>query len=96
MRKATALLRVELSGVIDSALAEYVRRAVEEASSNNYAVLMLLNTPGGSLDAALNIIETLRGSSVPVIGYVVGRWAVSAGTLILFCTHVAAMQPGTV
>lgn len=95
MHKATALLRVELSGVIDSALAEYVRRAVEEASSNNYAVLILLNTPGGSLDAALNIIETLRESSVPVIGYVVDRWAVSAGTLILFCTHVAAMQPGT-
>jgi len=96
VRKATVLLKIELSGVIDSALAEYVKRAVEEASSNNYAVLMLLNTPGGSLDAALHIVETLRESPVPVIGYVVGRWAVSAGTLILFCTHVAAMQPGTV
>ena len=95
-RKATVLLKIELSGVIDSALAEYVEKAIEEASSSNYAVLMLLNTPGGSLDAALHIIETLRESPVPVIGYVVGRWAVSAGTLILFCTHVAAMQPGTV
>jgi len=96
VRRATVLLTIELSGVIDSALAEYVKKAVEEASSNNYAVLMLLNTPGGSLDAALHIIETLRESPVPVIGYVDGRWAVSAGTLILFCTHVAAMQPGTV
>ncbi|HIP85922.1 MAG TPA: nodulation protein NfeD [Pyrodictium sp.] len=96
VQKATVMLKIELSGIIDSALAEYVKKAVEEASSNNYAILMLLNTPGGSLDAALHIIEILRRSSVPVVGYVVGRWAVSAGTLILFCTHVAAMQPGTV
>ncbi|HIC98576.1 MAG TPA: hypothetical protein EYP08_02685, partial [Pyrodictiaceae archaeon] len=96
VQKATVMLKIELSGIIDSALVEYVKKAVEEASSNKYAILMLLNTPGGSLDAALHIIEILRRSSVPVVGYVVGRWAVSAGTLILFCTHVAAMQPGTI
>lgn len=96
VQKATVMLKIELSGIIDSALVEYVKKAVEEASSNKYAILMLLNTPGGSLDAALHVIEILRRSSVPVVGYVVGRWAVSAGTLILFCTHVAAMQPGTI
>jgi membrane-bound ClpP family serine protease len=55
-----------------------------------------LNTPGGSLDATLRITSLLRKSSVPVVGFVVERWAMSAGTIILMCTHYAAMEPGTV
>ena len=69
------------------------------AQSGGYqAIIVTLNTPGGSLDAMLSIIQSIDGSPVPVIGYVTptGATAWSAGTYILMATHVAAMAPSTV
>ncbi len=85
-----------VTGVVDSATADYVVSAIREAERAGGVLVLVLDTPGGSLDAALEITEALKSSRVPVIGYVKGSWAVSAGTLILECCHVAAMAPGTV
>ena len=87
----------KINGVIDNSVADYVSQLISYAESIGAKIVVLeLNTPGGSLEAALRIITTLRESLVPVVGYVVNRWAVSAGTMILMCTHYAAMQPGTI
>ncbi len=74
-----------------------VEEGISEAEKLDAPLVMILDTPGGLLDAADNIVKAIRNSNVPVIGYVypLGAQAWSAGTLILMATHIAAMAPGT-
>jgi len=90
------VLVTHIAGVIGTHTEEQVRLAINYAESINAILVLTLNTPGGLLDSALNIVYMIDNSRVPVVGYVVEKWAESAGTLILVCTHVAAMQPGTI
>jgi membrane-bound serine protease (ClpP class) len=73
------------------------RAACPTSSSPFSAVILVLDTPGGSLDATFNIIDAIQQSPVPVIGYVYpqGTSAWSAGTIILLATDYAAMAPVT-
>jgi len=86
---------IEINGVIDNAMLDYVKSAIRYAEDRNSPLVILLDTPGGYLDSAINIVLAIDDSRVPVIGYVERGWALSAGTLILVSTHVAAMAPGT-
>ncbi len=90
-----AVMYIKVTGVIDSAIEDYVKSAIAEAERENVPLVIILNTPGGYLDNALNIVYAIDDSKVPVIGFVENGWALSAGTLILVCSHVAAMAPGT-
>lgn len=93
-----SVIAVRLTGTITSITFEMVKEAVEYAEVSGSVVLLLLDTPGGSLDATFRIIETIERSRMPVIGYVYppGGRAWSAGTFILMATHVAAMAPNTI
>jgi len=77
---------------------ELLKEALTCAEKNNSPLMLLLNTPGGNLDATFEIIKLIESSKVPVIGYVYpsGATAWSAGTYILFSTHIAAMAPHTI
>ncbi len=88
---------VNINGEISYGVSELVKEAIEEAEEVNGIVVLVLDTPGGLLDATIEIITSIRNSEVPVIGYVYppGKGAWSAGTLILLATHIAAMAPGT-
>jgi len=93
------VIAVNLAGTITRASAESVIEAVQAAEQTNAeAVLILLDTPGGDLDATLKIMETMDRSKIPVIAYVYpeGAKAWSAGTFILISAHVAAMAPHTI
>jgi membrane-bound serine protease (ClpP class) len=87
---------IRIEGVMGSWAKQYLVRALREAESRGYPLVVELNTPGGLVDVATDMVSEIARSRVPVIGYVVGKWAESAGTMILVSTHIAAMQPGTI
>lgn len=89
-------LVIRIEGIISSGTKQYVERAIAEAERKRVPLIIELNTPGGLLDPSLDMVVAISRSRVPVVGYVVDKWAESAGTLILVSTHVAAMQPGTI
>ncbi|TIQ00349.1 MAG: nodulation protein NfeD, partial [Mesorhizobium sp.] len=96
-RERTAL-RIEIDGAIGPASAMQFEEALAVAAERNAEVFILqMNTPGGLVTSMREIIADILASPVPVIGYVApaGGHAASAGTYILYATHVAAMAPGT-
>ncbi|WGF90049.1 NfeD family protein [Marinivivus vitaminiproducens] len=92
------VLMVEVEGAIGPATAARVEDAVDTARERGADVLILrLDTPGG-LDASMrSIVQAVLASPVPVVTWVgpSGARAASAGTFILYASHVAAMAPGT-
>ena len=89
---------LEVKGAIGPGVSDFVRRGLEKAREAKAEVFILqLDTPGG-LDLAMReIIKDILLSPVPVVSYVApgGARAASAGTYILYASHVAAMAPAT-
>lgn len=96
--QASQVIGVNIEGTITASTAELVGEAIKRGEESNSPVILLLNTPGGALDATFSIISSIEASSVPVISYVSpqGATAWSAGTFILLSSHIAAMAPSTV
>jgi len=91
-------LVVEIEGGIGPAVTMYVEEGLEAARAAGDAMLVLrMNTPGGLDSSTRDIIRTILASNVPVATYVApsGARAASAGTYILYASHVAAMAPST-
>ncbi|MFH2110996.1 MAG: nodulation protein NfeD [Candidatus Bathyarchaeota archaeon] len=91
-------LLIRLEGVISASAAEMVAEGIRGAEETGEAVILLLDTPGGSMDATFRIVEAIERAETPVLGYVYpkGGRAWSAGTYILMATRVAAMAPNTI
>lgn len=89
---------VELDGAITPATASFVHDAIRRASTAKVALVVLrMDTPGGLDTAMRDIIRDVLASSIPIATFVApnGARAASAGTYILYASHVAAMSPGT-
>ena len=84
----------DVDGVMAQYLADGIARAEREGAA---AVLVELNTPGGSLEATQTITGAFLESTVPVIVWVSpgGGRAASAGTFITLAANLAFMAPGT-
>jgi membrane-bound serine protease (ClpP class) len=86
------------TGVVDSVLAGYLEEGIAQAAADGAAAVVIeLNTPGGSLDATQRITSSLLEAPVPVIVWVApaGGRAASAGTFITLAANLAYMAPGT-
>jgi len=85
-------------GPVTPILAEYLDRAIADAEASGAAAVVLeLDTPGGSVDITKTITQRMINARVPVIVYVAprGAHAGSAGTFITLAGHIAAMAPGS-
>jgi membrane-bound serine protease (ClpP class) len=100
VRAATAgsIVVLPTSGVVDPIMAEYLQGSLNTlADGGAKAVVIKLNTPGGSLDATQRIVSAILEARVPVIVWVApsGGFAASAGTFITLSANLAYMAPGT-
>ncbi|HYD17334.1 MAG TPA: nodulation protein NfeD [Patescibacteria group bacterium] len=90
---------IKVEGMISPATLDLVKRGLEDAAKRKADVVVLqMQTPGGLYDSMQTIIQLILESPVPVATYVSppGSHAASAGTYILYASHIAAMAPSTV
>lgn len=89
---------LHVTGVVDQVMAAYVDEGIRQAAAQGAAAVILeIDTPGGSLDSMHDIDQHVLDAPVPVITWVApqGARAASAGTFITMAGALAYMAPGT-
>ncbi len=91
-------LLLTVDDAIGPATTHYLTSGFDEAAESGYAMVVIkLDTPGGLTAATRDIVKAMRESTVPIAVWVApeGARAASAGTYMLYASHIAAMAPAT-
>jgi len=94
----STIIKLDIKGAIGPATSSYLKQGMSSATSRNAQLLLIeLDTPGGLSTSMREMIQEILNSNIPVVTYVYpkGARAASAGTYLLYASHVAAMAPGT-
>ncbi len=89
---------LELDGAISPASSDYITRNLAAAEAAGVALFVIrMDTPGGLDSSMRDIIRAILDADIPVATWVApgGARAASAGTYILYASHIAAMAPAT-
>lgn len=89
---------IDLKGAIGIASQRQLTQALDIARrERSVALIVRLDTPGGLVSATREMIQEMIAAPVPIVVYVApsGARAASAGTFIVYASHIAAMAPGT-
>nr|HPR69224.1 ATP-dependent Clp protease proteolytic subunit [Kiritimatiellia bacterium] len=87
---------IPIRGQIEGALLYVIRRGLAEAERDNAAaVLLVMDTPGGTLNAASDIVRSIQAAPTPVHTFI-EKDAFSAGAIIALATRSIYMAPGSV
>lgn len=85
---------IKIEGQINLGLPNYLSRVIKEADEKNAgAVILEINTPGGRVDAALEIRDAIFSAEIPIVAFI-NREAASAGALISLSCDSIYMTPG--
>ena len=94
----TTALIIEIDGAISPATSNFIEKGLNHGNENGVELIVIeMDTPGGLDTSMRSIIKNILNSKVPVATYVSpkGSRAASAGTFILYASHIAAMAPAT-
>lgn len=95
---ANPVVQLDINGPIGPGVAGYVVHGIEQANeADSPLVVLRMDTPGGLDPSMRDIIRAILASKAPVAAFVApsGARAASAGTYILYASHIAAMAPAT-
>jgi membrane-bound serine protease (ClpP class) len=93
-----AVVVLPTTGVVDQVMSGYLSEGIARAAADRAAAVVIrLDTPGGSLESMREIVKTELDAPLPVVVWVApsGSRAASAGTFITLASNIAAMAPGT-
>jgi membrane-bound serine protease (ClpP class) len=87
-----------VKGPIGPATSDFFVRKLRQAHEDGASlVIVTIDTPGGLDTAMRDMVQAILAADVPVVTYVApsGARAASAGTYLVYASHVAAMAPAT-
>ena len=95
LQGSPVVVRIPVTGTVELGLAPFVERSLDEAVSSGADLAVLdIDTPGGRIDAAWQIVDAVRDAGIPTAAYVNHR-ALSAGAMIALAADDIYMRPGS-